>query len=75
MEMSNTRSSSEDSDQITPTPRRRVAFAEDAKMEVGFVLIREVPKIKFHEAPLRFISQPGISQKEYERRVLFLSSW
>ena len=75
METSGPYSSSEDNNLITPTPRRRVAFAEDIDMEVGFVLIREIPKIKYHEAPLRFISQPGISQKDYERRVLFLSSW
>ena len=75
METSDTHYTSEDSDLITPTPCRRVAFAEDIHMEVGFVLIREIPKIKYHEAPLRFISQPGISQKDYERRVLFLSSW
>ena len=46
----------------------KVASAES--MEVDVVLIRDIPKLKYHEKPLRFISQPGISQEAYERNVL-----
>ena len=62
---------------MTPTMRRRVAFALDTNtdMEVDFVLVRDIPKIKYHERPLRFLSEPGITQKEYQRRLLSMSRW
>ena len=50
--------------------RKRWPFLEQQYMDVNFVLIRDIPKLKYHSEPLRFVSEPGISQKEYERRVL-----
>ena len=50
--------------------RKRWPFLEQQHMDVNFVLIRDIPKLKYHSEPLRFVSEPGISQKEYERRVL-----
>ena len=50
--------------------RKRWPFLEQQHMDVDFVLIRDIPKLKYHSEPLRFVSEPGISQKEYERRVL-----
>lgn len=54
--------------------RKRWPFLKQRQsMEVDFVLIRDIPKLKYHEKPLRFVSEPGIAQKEYERRVLSLT--
>ena len=50
--------------------RKRWPFLEQQHMDVNFVLIRDIPKLKYHSEPLRFVSEPGITQKEYERRVL-----
>lgn len=49
--------------------RERRPSSEQA-MEVNCVLIRDIPKLKYHDEPLRFVSEPGISQKKYERRIL-----
>lgn len=43
---------------------------EVEELDIPIVLIRDIPKMKYHENPLRFMSEPGISQEEYEHMVL-----
>ncbi len=49
-----------------------VIFEEEAGKleEVPVVLIQSVPAIKYHQAPLEFLSRSMISQREYERKVI-----
>ncbi|KAI4260217.1 MAG: hypothetical protein L6R35_007439, partial [Caloplaca aegaea] len=38
--------------------------------EVPIALMPIVPPLKFHGAPYYFMSEPGITQQEYQRRVI-----
>ena len=42
--------------------------AED--IDIPIVLIQDIPKMKYHEKPLRFMSEPGITQEQYEHMIL-----
>jgi hypothetical protein len=37
--------------------------------ECPVVLMQSVPLLKYHEAPVRFVSESGVTQKEYEEMV------
>ena len=37
--------------------------------EFPFVLMPTVPAMKYHDEPLHFMSQPGLTQKEYEQTL------
>ena len=52
------------SDNMTDT------LMEDEDVDVPIVLIHDIPKITYHEKPLHFMSEPGISQKQYKHMVL-----
>ena len=39
------------------------------EQECPIVLIRDVPARKTHESPVAFVSEPGVSQQEYEEMV------
>ena len=39
-------------------------------VEITTALIPEVPPLKCHDGPLKFISKPQILQKDYEMRIL-----
>jgi hypothetical protein len=43
---------------------------EVEELEVPILLIRDIPKMKYHEKPLHFMSEPGISQEDYEHMIL-----
>lgn len=38
--------------------------------ELPIALIPSVPRLKFHEAPLYFMSESGLTQQEYQNQVL-----
>ena len=38
--------------------------------EFPIALIPTVPRMKYHDAPLHFMSQAGISQQDYEQKVM-----
>ncbi len=42
---------------------------EGEELEVPVLLIRDIPKMKYHEKPLHFMSEPGISQEDYEHMI------
>lgn len=42
---------------------------EVEELEVPVLLIRDIPKMKYHEKPLHFMSEPGISQEDYEHMI------
>lgn len=37
--------------------------------ELPFVLMPNIPRLKFHDDPFYFMSEPGITQQEYQKRV------
>lgn len=37
---------------------------------VPLVLMPNLPPMKFHEAPYWFMSEPGITQQEFQKRVV-----
>jgi len=43
---------------------------EVEELDVPILLIRDIPKMKYHEKPLHFMSEPGISQEDYEHMIL-----
>jgi len=43
---------------------------EVEEFDVPILLIRDIPKMKYHEKPLHFMSEPGISQEDYEHMIL-----
>lgn len=43
---------------------------EVEELEVPVLLIQDIPKMKYHEKPLHFMSEPGISQEDYEHMIL-----
>lgn len=43
---------------------------EVEEFDVPILLIRDIPKMKYHEKPLHFMSEPGISQVDYEHMIL-----
>ena len=49
------------------TDARSVTEEEE---DVPMVLIQEIPKLKYHEEPLHFMSEPGITQEQYEHMIL-----
>lgn len=55
---------------MTPTTTSTNAMAGVEEWEVPLVLIHEIPKMKYHASPLQFMSEPGISQAQYEQMVL-----
>lgn len=38
--------------------------------EVPIVLMPNIPLLKFHDAPNYFMSEPGITQQEYQKRII-----
>lgn len=42
---------------------------EVEELEVPVLLIQDIPKMKYHEKPLHFMSEPGISQEDYEHMI------
>ena len=46
---------------------------EAEEWEVPIVLMQEIPKIKYHASPLQFMSEPGVTQAQYEH--MLLSGW
>lgn len=46
------------------------ARIENEDLDVPLVLIQEIPKMKYHEKPLHFMSEPGITQEQYEHMIL-----
>lgn len=38
--------------------------------ELPFALMPSVPRLKFHEAPMYFMSESGLTQQEYQNQVL-----
>lgn len=38
--------------------------------ELPIALIPSVPRLKFHEAPLYFMSESSLTQQEYQNQVL-----
>lgn len=38
--------------------------------ELPIALVPTVPLLKYHDAPLHFMSQSGLSQQEYEQKIL-----
>ena len=38
--------------------------------DLRIALIPTVPLMKYHDAPLHFMSQPGLSQYDYEQKLL-----
>lgn len=47
-----------------------VASSSHEEEEVPIVLIPNIPIIKFHNKPFYFMSEPGITQQEYQQRVI-----
>ena len=46
--------------------------ATEAIVEEGYIpicYIPEIPKLKYHQAPMHFMSEPGMTQVEYERKA------
>ena len=39
-------------------------------IDIPMVLIQDIPKMKYHERPLHFMSEPGITQEQYEHMIL-----
>lgn len=37
--------------------------------ELPIALVPTVPRLKFHEAPLYFMSESGLTQQEYQNQV------
>lgn len=46
------------------------AVEEVEEWEVPLVLMQEIPKMRYHESPLQFMSEPGITQAQYEQMLL-----
>ena len=43
---------------------------EVKEKDVPVVLIEEIPKMKYHASPLHFMSEPGVTQEQYEHMIL-----
>lgn len=43
---------------------------EAEELDIPILLIQDIPKMKYHEKPLHFMSEPGISQEQYEHMIL-----
>lgn len=56
-------------DQSTQASDFKETRMEVEELEVPVLLIRDVPKMKYHEKPLHFMSEPGISQEDYEHMI------
>ena len=37
--------------------------------ELPIALMPNIPRLKFHDAPYFFMSEPGITQQEYQKRI------
>lgn len=58
-----------------PPANMRPDDAMDPRMmggdqDIPIVLMQEIPKLKYHDKPLRFMSEPGITQAQYEHMIL-----
>lgn len=42
---------------------------EEEEEELPIALMPTIPRLKFHDAPYYFMSEPGITQQEYQKRV------
>ena len=50
-----------------------ITDVDDAPVGEGdlhIALMPTVPRMKYHDAPLHFMSQPGLNQYEYEQKML-----
>ena len=43
---------------------------EVEEIDLPMVLIQDIPKMRYHEKPLHFMSEPGITQDQYEHMIL-----